>query len=40
MRTLKVNEDWLSVIIALGIIFLIFLGAFPELPWPVFGWIK
>lgn len=35
-----INEDWLSVIIALAVIALTFLTEPQELPWPFFGWFK
>lgn len=40
VKNLKISEDWLAVIIALGIIIVIFLGWLPELPWPLLGWFK
>jgi hypothetical protein len=31
----KLNEDWLSVIVAFVMIVLIWVGVLPALPWPI-----
>ena len=33
----RLSEDWLSVIIGLALLLLIWLGAIAEVPWPLFG---
>jgi hypothetical protein len=37
MSEFKLSEDWLAVIIAFGMIILIWMGVLPKLPWPVLG---
>ena len=34
----KISEDWMSVIVGLGIVVLVWIGLFGKLPWPLFGW--
>ncbi len=34
---MKLNEDWLAVIIAFVIVALILIGIMPKLPWPIIG---
>ncbi len=34
---MKLNEDWLAVIIAFVFVILILIGAMPKLPWPIIG---
>jgi hypothetical protein len=36
----KINEDWLSVIIGLVLVVLIWVNALPAIPWPVIGFLK
>ena len=40
MNKIKLSEDWLSVIIAFGLIILIWIGVLPKLPWPILGLFK
>ena len=35
---MKLNEDWMSVIIGLVIVLLVGIGVLGQLPWPAFGW--
>ena len=35
---MKINEDWMSVIIGLVLVLLVGIGVLGKLPWPVFGW--
>jgi hypothetical protein len=37
---MKINEDWLSVIIGLAITALIWVGVLGKLPWPIIGFLK
>ena len=36
----KINEDWMSVIVGLGIVVLVWIGILGKLPWPLFGWFS
>lgn len=31
------SEDWLAVIIGLGLVVLVWIGAITNVPWPLFG---
>lgn len=37
---MKLNEDWLSVIVGLGITVLVWVGVLGKLPWPIIGFLK
>jgi len=37
---MKLSEDWLSVILGLGLTVLIWIGVLGTLPWPVIGFLK
>jgi hypothetical protein len=37
---MKINEDWLSVILGLGITVLVWIGILGKLPWPIIGFLK
>ena len=37
---MKINEDWLSVIIGLIIVVLVGIGLLGSLPWPVSAWFS
>ncbi len=37
---MKLNEDWLATIIAFVIVVIVWIGAMPALPWPIFGFLK
>jgi hypothetical protein len=34
------GEDWLAVIIGLGLVALVWIGAIINVPWPLFGFLK
>ena len=36
----KISEDWMSVIVGLLVVVLIWAGALPKLPWPIIGMFK
>ena len=40
MNKFKLSEDWLSVIIAFGLIVLIAINVLPKMPWPLIGFLK
>ena len=37
---MKLNEDWMATIIALGIVLFVYIGILPKLPWPLIGFLK
>jgi len=36
----NLGEDWLAVIIGLGLVALVWFGAITKVPWPLFGFLK
>jgi hypothetical protein len=36
----ELSEDWLAVIIGLGLVLLVWIGAISNVPWPLFGFLK
>jgi hypothetical protein len=34
------SEDWLAVVIGLGLVVLVWLGAIASMPWPLFDLLK
>jgi hypothetical protein len=34
------SEDWLALIIGLGLVALVWIGAITNVPWPLFGFLK
>ena len=36
----RLGEDWLAVIIGLGLVTLVWIGAIANVPWPLFGFLK
>ena len=36
-RLSGLSEDWLAVIIGLGLVILVWIGAITNVPWPLFG---
>jgi hypothetical protein len=36
----KLSEDWLSVIIGLAMVVLIWINVLPSIPWPILGFLK
>ena len=36
----KINEDWMSVIVGLAIVVLVWIGILGKPPWPLFGWFS
>ncbi|MFQ5577182.1 MAG: hypothetical protein ACE5G8_09380 [Anaerolineae bacterium] len=36
----KLSEDWLAVIIGLGLVVLAWLGVIAKVPWPLIGLLK
>jgi hypothetical protein len=37
---MKLNEDWMSVILGLAITVLVWVGVLGSLPWPLIGFLK
>jgi len=36
----RLGEDWLSVIIGLILVVLVWIGVVGRVPWPLFGWFS
>jgi len=36
----RLGEDWLAVIIGLGLVALVWIGSITNVPWPLFGFLK
>jgi hypothetical protein len=36
----SLSEDWLAVVIGLGLVALVWIGAITKVPWPLFGFFK
>lgn len=36
----RLGEDWIAVIIALGLVLLVWIGVITNVPWPLFGFLK
>lgn len=36
----RLGEDWLAVIIGLGLVVLVWIGAIAKVPWPLFGFLQ
>jgi hypothetical protein len=36
----RLGEDWLAVIIGLGLVLLVWVDAIAHVPWPLFGFLK
>ena len=39
-KSVGLSEDWLAVIIGLGLAALVWLGVIANVPWPLFGFLK
>ena len=39
-KSASLSEDWLAVIIGLGLVALVWLGVITNVPWPLFGFLK